>query len=84
MKSVRSVAAAVSLIVAGSIATVGFAGVARAYPSQCFDERLCGDLGDVHYCPDTGGMVSALEPCESLVTGPYAPGGLRPNGGLSD
>ena len=46
----------------------------------CFDPRLCGDLGSVSYCPDTGGMVGPFDACPALVTGPYAPGGLHPNG----
>lgn len=63
------------------------AGIGLASPAQatalCYDERLCGDLGDVSYCPDSGKMVGPFAPCPSLVTGPYAPGGLRPNAGLS-
>lgn len=52
-------------------------------PALCFDQRLCGDLSDVYYCPDTGAVASAFAPCPSLVTGPYRPGGLRPNEGLT-
>ncbi len=33
------------------------------------------------YCPDTGGFVVGFESCPSLLTGPYAPGGLEPNEG---
>lgn len=59
------------------------AGQAKADPIQpyCFDPRLCGDPGKVTYCPDTGGMMGPYGACRSLVTGPYAPGGLRPNDG---
>ena len=45
----------------------------------CYDDRLCGDLGSVTYCPDTGQMVGPFAACPALVTGPYAPGGLSPN-----
>lgn len=46
----------------------------------CFDARLCsGDFGSTYYCPDTGGFVGPFGACDALVTGPYAPGGLRPN-----
>lgn len=62
---------------------IGLAGTASASPASCFDQRLCGDLSDVYYCPDTGKVVGAFGACPSLVTGPYAPGGLRPNRGLS-
>ncbi|OBK83761.1 hypothetical protein [Mycolicibacter sinensis] len=62
---------------------LGVAAPAHADPAGCFDQRLCGDLSDVYYCPDTGAVVGAFGACPSLVTGPYAPGGLRPNQGLS-
>ncbi len=62
---------------------IGLAGTAAADPASCFDERLCGDLSDVYYCPDTGSVVGPFAPCPSLVTGPYAPGGLQPNEGLT-
>lgn len=62
---------------------IGLAGTADADPGSCFDERLCGDLGDVYFCSDTGAVMGAFGACPSLVTGPYAPGGLRPNEGLS-
>ncbi|MEB3019787.1 hypothetical protein [[Mycobacterium] crassicus] len=62
---------------------IGLAASAGADPADCFDQRLCGDLSDVYYCPDTGKVVGAFAPCPSLVTGPYAPGGLRPNQGLT-
>lgn len=84
MKSAKLVAAALTLALAGSIPGIGFAGATGPSPADCFDERLCGDLSDVHYCPDTGDMVGAFGACPSLVTGPYAPGGLRPNEGLGD
>lgn len=49
----------------------------------CYDQRLCdGDFGSTYYCPDTGGWVGPFGACDALVTGPYAPGGLRPNEGL--
>ncbi|MEB3034067.1 hypothetical protein [[Mycobacterium] nativiensis] len=62
---------------------VGLAATVNADPASCFDQRLCGDLSDVYYCPDTGRVVGPFGACPSLVTGPYAPGGLRPNQGLS-
>ncbi|BBX21432.1 hypothetical protein MTER_08430 [Mycolicibacter terrae] len=62
---------------------IGLAATAHAGPTDCFDQRLCGDLGDVYYCPDTGEVVGAFGACPSLVTGPYAPGGLQPNEGLT-
>lgn len=73
------------VFIAAFAATIGFgaAGAANADPASCFDARLCGDLGDVYYCPDTGAVVGAFGACPSLVTGPYAPGGLQPNEGLS-
>lgn len=64
-------------------AALGMAAPAGADPADCYDQRLCGDLGDVYYCPDTGAVVGAFGACPSLVTGPYAPGGLGPNEGLS-
>lgn len=80
MKSV-SVGAGIATLIA---LVIGAAGAAVATPALCSDARLCGDdLGDVYYCPDTGKVVGAFAPCPSLVTGPYAPGGLRPNQGLS-
>lgn len=46
----------------------------------CFDSRLCGnDFGSRTYCPDSGSWVGPFGACPSLNTGPYAPGGLRPN-----
>lgn len=62
---------------------IGLAAAAEAAPARCSDQRLCGDLSDVYYCPDTGKVVGPFAPCPSLVTGPYAPGGLRPNQGVS-
>lgn len=64
-------------------AGIGLASTAQADTALCYDQRLCGDLGDVSYCPDSGKLVGPFAPCPSLVTGPYAPGGLRPNEGLS-
>lgn len=49
-------------------------------PAYCYDQRLCdGDFGSSYYCPDTGGWVGPFGACDALVTGPYAPGGQRPN-----
>lgn len=49
-------------------------------PAYCFDDRLCSnDFGSTYYCPDTGGWIGPFGACDALVTGPYAPGGLRPN-----
>lgn len=61
-------------------------GVASANPIEphCFDARLCGDLSDATYCPDTGRKAGPFTACDSLVTGPYAPGGLRPNQSIWD
>lgn len=55
---------------------------ADPYAPYCFDERLCGDLSDSYYCPGMSGRVGPFDSCSGLVTGPYAPGGLRPNEGL--
>lgn len=67
-------------VLAGFFAPVAYAG---PMPSYCYDQRLCdGDFGDTSYCPDTGGFVGPFAACDALVTGPYAPGGLRPNEGL--
>lgn len=53
---------------------------ADPYEPYCYDQRLCsGDFSDTYYCPDTGGFVGPFGACDALVTGPYAPGGLRPN-----
>jgi len=62
---------------------IGLAATANAVPAHCYDQRLCGDLSDVYFCPGTGRVVGPFGACPSLVTGPYAPGGLRPNEGLS-
>lgn len=62
------------------------AGKANADPMDpyCFDQRLCdGDFGSTFYCPDTGGFVGPFGACDALVTGPYAPGGIRPNQGIA-
>lgn len=80
MQRVFSIAAFVAV---GIGMGMGLAGTADADPGYCFDQRLCGDLDDVYFCPDTGAVVGAFSACPSLVTGPYAPGGLRPNQGLS-
>lgn len=70
---------------AALVAALGFgsAATAHAVPAICSDQRLCGNLSDVYFCPDTGSVVGAFGACPSLVTGPYAPGGLRPNEGLT-
>lgn len=55
----------------------GFA-TAHADPARpCMATQPCLQP---QYCPDTGEFVVGYEPCPSLVTGPYAPGGLMPNG----
>jgi len=74
------VAIAIALLTAGG---VGSAATAQADPALCHDQRLCRDLSKVYYCPGTGAVVGPFASCPSLVTGPYAPGGLRPNTGLS-
>lgn len=67
----------------GLLAAIGIAAVLAAAPAQADPDD--GGVGSgpskVHYCPDTGQMVSWLAPCPSLITGPYLPGGLVPNGG---
>ncbi|OBI06021.1 hypothetical protein AWC18_13915 [Mycolicibacter nonchromogenicus] len=82
MRSALVTALSVTATLAAA-AGIGLASPAQAGTALCYDERLCGDLGDVSYCPDSGKMVGPFAPCPSLVTGPYAPGGLRPNAGLS-
>lgn len=77
----RSAPAFLAVLVAS--VGIGVAAPASAAPASCFDQRLCGDLSDVYYCPDTGAVVGPFGACPALVTGPYAPGGLRPNDGLS-
>lgn len=72
------------VLIAGAILASGAlsAPVTNADPIQpyCFDQRLCsGDFSGTHYCPDTGRFVGPFGACDSLVTGPYAPGGQRPN-----
>ena len=71
------------MVLAGFVTALFIAPSASAdpLPPLCFDQRLCGDQGSVTYCPDTGRMVGPYSACPGLVTGPYAPGGLRPNGG---
>lgn len=65
--------------VVGMFAPLGVAGADPVDP-YCFDARLCsGDFGSTYYCPDTGGFVGPFGACDALVTGPYAPGGQRPN-----
>lgn len=68
------------------IAGLGIAAIAAAWlatPAQADPDD--GGVGSgpskVHFCPDTGQMVSWLAPCPSLITGPYLPGGLVPNSG---
>lgn len=63
------------------------AAVAGADPIEpyCFDARLCSDdFGSRTYCPDSGSWVGPFGTCASLNTGPYAPGGLRPNQSIWD
>ncbi|MCV7260537.1 hypothetical protein [Mycobacterium shimoidei] len=53
---------------------------AAAEPSDCFNPQMCADPGQVIYCPDTGGYVTAFSgSCPSLSVGPYLPGGLSPD-----
>ncbi|OQZ95408.1 hypothetical protein BST15_14220 [Mycolicibacter arupensis] len=59
-----------------------FPPLASADPIEpyCYDQRLCdGDFGSRTFCPDSGGWVGPFGACPSLNTGPYSPGGLRPN-----
>lgn len=75
----------ISIMVTGSaLLWLAWPADADPYGPKCFDQRLCGDLGNVHYCPSTGGMVGPFTSCPSLVTGPYAPGGLQPNESRGD
>lgn len=64
-----------------ALAYVALAPHSGASPDDCtlYDSRLCGDWGKVTFCPDTGSYVSVMSPCPSLITGPYAPGGLEPD-----
>lgn len=77
----RSAPAITAVLV--TILGVALAPAVNAGPAGCSDQRLCGDLSDVYYCPDTGAVVGAFDACPALVAGPYAPGGLRPNEGLT-
>ncbi|GFG68356.1 hypothetical protein MSEN_00760 [Mycolicibacter senuensis] len=74
---VSGLAALAALSAALGAGPVAAAGVD---PARCSDQRLCGDLSDVYYCPDTGQLVGAFAPSPSLLTGPYRPGGLQPGG----
>lgn len=66
------------------VAYLGGAPAAHASPSCTMsDPLLCQSPSKVYYCPDNGRMVPWLGACPSLVVGPYAPGGLQPNGGLA-
>lgn len=55
--------------------------VAAADPTPNCDARYEACESGVQWCPDTASWVSAFQVCPSLVTGPYAPGGLVPNDG---
>ncbi|MBS9534747.1 hypothetical protein KIH27_14225 [Mycobacterium sp. M1] len=68
-----------TLVALAALLHVAPAASADPLEPSCFDDRLCGDLGSVSYCPDTGTMVGPFAACSGLVTGPYAPGGLSPN-----
>lgn len=58
-------------------------GLATPVPTHADPARPCTAVRPCltpQYCPSTGGFVVGYEPCPALVTGPYAPGGLQPNG----
>jgi len=57
----RSAPAFLAVLVAS--VGIGLAAPASAAPASCFDQRLCGDLSDVYYCPDTGAVVGPFGAC---------------------
>jgi hypothetical protein len=68
------------LLLAGILAAAALlaAAPAGADPADCgFRDPLLCAPGQVRYCPDTRQMVGFLDPCASLITGPYSPGGLQ-------